>query len=137
MPDTWTPIFDLSDKEKVQRKNKNAETEIDSLIQRIKQSETGDFMNRKMPYVLSKIVHHVWYKEMRKTKHLSVGNSCVGCGLCERNCPVSSIKLCERKPKWIEENCVMCLSCLHHCPKFAIEYGRNTKNHGQYIHDSL
>ena len=28
----------------------------------------------------------------------------------------------------------MCLACLHHCPKFAIQYGKNTKKHGQYVH---
>ena len=32
MPDTWTPIFDLSNKEKIQRINNNAEHEIDYII---------------------------------------------------------------------------------------------------------
>ena len=26
-----------------------------------------------------------------------------------------------------------CLGCLHKCPTFAIQYGRNTKKHGQYV----
>ena len=33
MPDTWTPIFDLSNKEKVQQINDNAELEIDYIKQ--------------------------------------------------------------------------------------------------------
>ena len=36
MPDTWTPIFDLSNKEKVRRINDNAELEVDSIIKQIK-----------------------------------------------------------------------------------------------------
>ena len=137
MPDTWTPIFDLSNQEKVQQKNKEAEKEIDFIIKQIKNLETGDFMKNESPYLLAQLVHHVMYEKMRKTKHFSVEDSCVGCGMCERNCPVSAIKLSEGKPTWVKEKCVMCLSCLHHCPKFAIEYGKNTKKHGQYIHDSL
>ena len=31
----------------------------------------------------------------------------------------------------------MCLGCLHRCPKFAIQYGRNTKKHGQYTNPNV
>ncbi len=53
---------------------------------------------------------------------------------CSWGLPVSAIEMNDRKPKWIKEQCVMCLSCLHHCPKFAIQYGKRTKKHGQYTH---
>ena len=134
MPDTWTPIFDLSDKEKVKRINDSAEDEIDSVIAKIQRRESGDFMRRKPPLFLAKAVHAIWYDQMRKTKHFSVENTCVGCGLCAKNCPVSAIEIKKGNPVWVREQCVMCLSCLHRCPKFAIQYGRNTKKHGQYLH---
>lgn len=38
----------------------------------------------------------------------------------------------ERKPVWVKEKCALCLGCLHRCPKFAIQYGKNTQRHGQY-----
>ncbi len=28
----------------------------------------------------------------------------------------------------------MCLGCLHRCPKFAIQHGKDTARHGQYVH---
>lgn len=74
---------------------------------------------------------------MRQTHHFHVEDSCIGCGLCARNCPVSAIQLQDKKPVWVKEQCVMCLSCLHHCPKFAIQYGSRTKKHGQYSHFRL
>jgi ferredoxin len=46
--------------------------------------------------------------------------ACIGCGLCERVCPVQNIKLKEGIPKW-EDHCTMCFACLHWCPKQAIE----------------
>ena len=41
------------------------------------------------------------------------------------------------KPVWVKDKCVMCLGCLHRCPKFAIQYGRNTKKHGQYANPNV
>lgn len=134
MPDTWTPIFDLSSKEEVRQINNNAELEIDCIVEKIKNFAVGDFMKNKLPYPIAKAGHDIEYNFMRKTKHFSVENTCIGCGLCSKNCPISAIKLKEGKPEWIKEQCVMCLSCLHHCPKFAIQYGKKTKKHGQYTH---
>lgn len=37
----------------------------------------------------------------------------------------------------VEDGCVMCLGCLHRCPKFAIQYGKNTKKHGQYTNPNV
>ncbi len=107
---------------------------MDYIIKQIKNFVAGDFMKNKLPYPLAKIGYNIEYDSMRKTKHFSVEDSCIGCGLCAKNCPVSAIKLKDHKPEWIKEQCVMCLSCLHHCPKFAIQYGKNTKKHGQYTH---
>ena len=134
MPDTWTPLFDLSSKEKVRRINAAAEPQIDHIIQLIQNRTSGDFMQRKMPLLLAKTVYAIEYSSMRQTHHFHVEDSCIGCGLCARNCPVSAIQLQDKKPVWVKERCVMCLSCLHHCPKFAIQYGSRTQKHGQYDH---
>ena len=104
------------------------------VIEKIKSSAVGDFMKNKLPYPLARIGHSLGYALMRKTKHFFVEDTCVGCGLCAKSCPVSAMKRNGRKPEWIQEQCVMCLSCLHHCPKFAIQYGKHTKKHGQYTH---
>lgn len=134
MPDTWTPIYDLSDKSKVQRINEAAEPQIDRIIRAIQNRACGDFMEKKTPLLLAKAFYGLEYDSMRKTSHFTVEDTCVGCGLCARNCPVSAIELREKRPVWVKDECVMCLGCLHHCPKFAIQYGKRTKRHGQYRH---
>lgn len=137
MPDTWTPIFDLSNKEKVRRINDNAELEIDYIIKQIKNFTVGDFMKNKLPYPLAKIGYNIEYDSMRKTKHFSVEDSCIGCGLCAKKCPVQAIEMQNKRPVWSKKKCVMCLGCLHRCPKFAIQYGKNTKKHGQYTNPNV
>ncbi len=137
MPDTWTPIFNLSNKEKVQRINDAAEPQIDRIIQQIQNRASGNFMQHKTPLLLAKPVYAIEYPSMRQTHHFHVEDNCIGCGLCSRNCPVSAIQLQNKKPVWVKDQCVMCLSCLHHCPKFAIQYGNRTQKHGQYRHSFL
>lgn len=114
-----------------------AEPQIDRIIQLIQSRTSGDFMQRKMPLWLAKSVYAIEYPSMRQTHHFHVEDSCIGCGLCARNCPVSAIQLRDKRPVWVKEQCVMCLSCLHHCPKSAIQYGSRTKKHGQYSHFRL
>ena len=83
MPDTWTPIFDLSNKETVAVINKNAEPQIDEIIQKIQQKSSGNFMRNKLPKFVAPS-YKPYYENMRKTKHFTVDDSCIGCRLCEK-----------------------------------------------------
>lgn len=64
------------------------------------------------------------------TKYLST-DKCIHCGKCVEVCPLKNITLEEGRPKW-NGNCTMCMSCYHHCPVNAIQYGKGTVGKGQY-----
>lgn len=51
MPDTWTPIFDLSDKNKVAKINENAAVQIRSIKKHIDNRFKGKYMHITTPYV--------------------------------------------------------------------------------------
>lgn len=133
MVDTYTPIFDISTKKKEDKFTKNAEEEIDKIIESVAKKECKAKMNRPTPLFITNVISQPLYNNKKRlTSRLSVNNNCIGCGLCARKCPVNAIEMIDKKPVWVKDKCVMCLGCLHRCPKFAIECGKKTKNHGQY-----
>jgi ferredoxin len=128
--DTWTPMFDLTDKNKNQAILDKVDKQIEKITEYVTARTHGDFNNRKTPFAL---VVYTFYNSIRKTKKFKVENSCNGCGLCEKQCPVEAINVQNKKPVWVKDKCTLCLGCLHRCPKFSIQYGKNTKKHGQYV----
>lgn len=132
MPDTWTPVYDLSDKEKVAETNRKADIKISRIIKQILKKAKGNYDSRRIPFGDK---FYGGYEEMRKTSTLSVNENCTGCGLCAKQCPVDAIEIQNSKPAWIKEKCAMCLGCLHRCPEFAIHRGDKTALHGQYMHE--
>ena len=138
MVDTWTPIFDLSTPEKVEKYTKKTETEIDGIICGIKERRTNKHMSPRTPAILTELIAQPLYdKKVRLTSNFHVEDCCIGCGLCAKKCPVQAIRMQDAKPVWVKEKCVMCLGCLHRCPRFAIQYGSRTKNHGQYTNPNV
>ena len=133
MPDTWTPIFDLSTPEKVAKYTRNTEAEIDRALRGVRARRVVRRMSPRTPAIFTDLIAGPIYERVRRTKHLHVEDGCVGCGLCARKCPVQAIEMRNGRPVWVREKCVMCLGCLHRCPKFAIQYGRRTQKHGQYV----
>ena len=132
MPDTWTPFFDLSDAEKVRARNEAAEGEIDAAIEQIQTRRTGNRMPRSAPYLL-RLFADPFFRKAQKTENFHADESCIGCGVCAKKCPMQEIEMRDGKPVWVKDRCAICLRCLHLCPKFAICYGdEKTKQHGQY-----
>lgn len=132
MPDTWTPMFDLSDPKKVARMNENAEKEIQELKEQLSRQILGIHMGFRTPKFTGHIGKAIYDGRTTKTSNLTVSDACIGCGLCAKKCPVDAIEMREKRPVWVKDHCVMCLGCLHRCPKFAIQCGKNTSKHGQY-----
>ena len=56
---------------------------------------------------------------------LKIGDNCVTCGACFRNCPAGSINLKDKKIN--NELCIRCLKCVATCPKQAISFGTENK----------
>ncbi len=52
-------------------------------------------------------------------RHFKVTDDCIGCGLCERQCPQGNITMKDGKPIFGKQ-CAACMGCAFSCPKDAI-----------------
>ena len=80
----------------------------------------------------------VWVKLKLTAKDFHVADSCIGCGKCEKFCPLNNITMQDKKPVW-GKNCTHCMACIGNCPVEAIEYANITQtkekyNFGKYRH---
>lgn len=58
----------------------------------------------------------------RMSEYLSVDREeCIKCGLCQKVCPVDSIKMNEDNYPRNNKNCISCMRCVNYCPNNAIK----------------
>lgn len=50
-----------------------------------------------------------------------ITEECIGCGLCQSNCPVSAIFMGNGIRVIDQDTCIACGSCYENCPAEAIE----------------
>lgn len=71
------------------------------------------------------------YATMMSSKKFYVTNKCIGCGKCERNCPLGNIHSVNKKPVW-GRTCTQCCACIGGYPESAIEYGKKSIGKSRY-----
>jgi MinD superfamily P-loop ATPase len=79
----------------------------------------------------------VSFSESRKLMDYGfyANEDCIGCGTCEKICPVDNIALVEGTPVW-QHNCEQCFACLQWCPQSAIQFG-DTEGDIRYHHPDV
>ena len=92
-----------------------------------------------MPWVLSHVIGAYFNSRMISDRKFTVDAAdCIHCGLCAKVCPTGDIRMTDNgdgasTPEWQHDGrCTCCLSCYHHCPRHAINYGSITRRRGQY-----
>lgn len=134
MVDTWTPLFDVSNREKCLLKSRKAEKQIVRIAEMVQARKPGNYDHLRLPHWLAHW-YYLTYENQRKTKYFHVDKAkCIDCKKCATQCPEQAIGCKDGYPVWTKAKCTLCLKCLHSCPKFAIQYGKHTIRHGQFLH---
>lgn len=121
MPENYIALFAIPDKETSARLIKNAECTAEKLSTKISAGERFEEKTSIIGAIESGIVNDVFYKFIVKSKGFRVTDDCIGCGLCEKLCPLNNISIVDGKPTW-GQDCTHCMACICRCPKEAIEY---------------
>lgn len=132
MPENYIAMFQAPEEQEAREIIRKAEPVIDKMISDIR---SGQPFQKKKTGVAGKLssslVNRVFYSMFLHSGKFRVSDSCNGCGLCERSCPLKAIRLENGKPVW-QDPCTHCMTCICHCPKEAIEYGRASVGKPRY-----
>lgn len=136
MPESYVnlPGFDVDPKDKETRKINFAKVRIDEAVDDIIDQRRGTFetIPGDFPKIKSGLLRTAFYRWLMTAKYFKTNENCNRCGKCVKECSFGNIKLFDGKVVW-GENCVNCMRCYHSCPQHAIEWGKWTKNKGQYL----
>ena len=132
MPDNAMLFYNIADKKKNLETLKKADKTLDTIKNRISAKEKG-----RIRSAFTGRIGRSAYAFFRKTKKFYADNSCVGCGLCAKNCPVGAIRMKNSRPQWIKESCSKCTACINRCPSGAIQYGRSIVKRNRYVNPIL
>lgn len=137
MPSNYVIMYDAPDKGKQDLTLKDAEKQIEKIVEFLEVNKKGNFVSNRGYFALLSPLAYKLYGTYRKTKKFYATGACTSCGLCEEICPSRTIQLSSGRPKWINEKCSHCCSCINRCPAKAIQYGNATKKRGRYVNPDV
>ena len=132
MPENYIALFDAPEEDEARKIIAAASPVLENGIARIREGQ--DFPEVKADFsgkLKSGIVNTVFYRFVIKAKPFIVSDVCIGCGKCEKACPLGNIQMKGGKPVW-GDRCTHCMSCICGCPTEAIEYGKTSRGKPRY-----
>lgn len=135
MPENYIAMFPVPAPEESKRIIEAAVPVIKSAITCIQcEKEFPEPKHHLQDSFLSGFVNQIFYPLFVKADPFWAKETCIGCGKCERLCPLNNIRIKNGKPVW-GKNCTHCMACISACPKEAIEYGKKSLGKNRYYYE--
>ena len=100
---------------------KNADKRIEQTAEQIKRGIYPKEGLSFIAHIKGLFGQRLWFyrKTIYYTDKLKISDSCIGCGLCSKECPMKNIKMKENRAV-PGKRCTMCYRCISLCPQKAI-----------------
>ena len=136
MPESYVclPFMKTDPEDKEAMKLDVARHQLPHIIHIIEERRRGieELDKGATPRLYSYVIGEYFNRKMVTDKKFTVdAHKCIGCGKCQKVCPVDNIQ--GTPPAWLHNGrCTSCLACYHYCPEHAINYGSITRKRDQY-----
>jgi len=137
MVDNSIPWFKPESEEIKIKLLNEADKKLKIIIDNIKNKKEIINCDKKANFIMKFIIDKFLIPSQKSTKHFYVNDNCIGCGLCEKICPMNCIKIIDKRPKWNNNICSCCLGCVHRCPVMAIQYNKKTEKRSRYYNPNV
>lgn len=137
MPNNYVVGSDVYPKEREDKILSDADKKLANFNRMIykRQSDVFQLLPGKLPGLKTAIVNQLFNRFAINTKQFYATDACNKCKICEKHCPVHTIKV-DEKPVW-GKACTQCLACINRCPVRAIQFGKATEKRGRFVHPAL
>ena len=126
LPQNYIAYFSMKSPEENRKIITAAQPVLETLGRKILGGEPFiDPKINKMEYRSTLLILKPYYRWFITTKKFRAEDSCIGCGKCEKVCPLGNIRMEKGLPQW-GDRCTHCMACINFCPKDAIEYGKGS-----------
>lgn len=130
MVDNYVVGYNVAKEEKQKLILKQAEAEIDNIIDYIDRKENTEYLKKGIIAFMAPITGYA-YRKANHVKKFYTTSACNDCEKCIRECPCNVIHKENGKLTW-EGECTFCLKCIHSCKQAAIQYGKCTEKRNRY-----
>ena len=133
MPDNYVLMFRVPEGEALERQLSDAAAALEAVREKVARRERSGLHVTVRDRLLTAGMYPGYLRGRRTAKFFS-DETCVGCGVCARRCPVGAIQMVDGRPKWIKARCTQCMACLR-CN--AVQYGKSTRGKLRYVNPIL
>ena len=132
LPQNYLPFFSMKSAEENRGIIDAAQPVIGAMARDILEGKPfADPGINKLEYAATVLILKPYYRWFITAKKFRVEDSCIGCGKCEKLCPLGNIRMEDGLPHW-GDHCTHCMACINFCPKDAIEYGKGSVGKQRY-----
>lgn len=132
MPGSYVAFLENPDLEHAGEMNRSAREQLKSLVPLLRNGERLDCQRISSLWkFMSRTANPLFYRFIIGKPGFYATDKCIGCGKCERVCPLNNIKMAGDIPRW-ENTCTHCMACIHQCPAQAVEFRKISVGKNRY-----